>query len=288
METYELKYFLGVARFQNIHRASEELRVSPGSLSKAIARLETEFQLKLFSREGRGIRLTDRGRLLQKRGSELVQSEESLRLALMGTEGTVHVVLAGPEVLLAEPSRRIVEQVQSRYRRASFEFQATSEARAFERVSRGEAHLALATHDAPPELKSRLLKECTFRTYVGKGHALYSGAKAGRVFPVDEVLKHAFVSPSLPVFGELGSKQSLDGWRDDRFTRRIGYLTSSIKTLEDLVLSGKAIAYLPDYILEDRAGIALLKISGCPYTCTQKIRLVARDLKEHGWLDELF
>lgn len=288
METYELRYFLGVARHQNIHRASEELRVSPGSLSKAIARLEAEYQVKLFSREGRNIRITDYGRVLQRRGSELLHAEESLRLELMGADGVVHVVIAGPEVLLSRPARRVVEQIEKKHPKATFEFHSMPEAEALVRITRGEAHLALVTQDAPAGAASRAFEECAFRTCVGKGHLLHSAAKAGKTVPVEEVLKHSFVSPSLPLFGQLGLKQSLDGWRDDRFPRRVTYLTSSLRTLEELVTSGKAIAYLPNYLLEANSGLVALKISGCPYTCSQKIRLVTRDTKSLGWINLLF
>ena len=58
--------------------------MSPASLSKAVARLESEFEVKLFSREGRNIRLTDYGRLLQQKGSELIHAEESLKTCARG------------------------------------------------------------------------------------------------------------------------------------------------------------------------------------------------------------
>ena len=106
MEIFELKYFLGVARDENIHRASEKLHVSPGSLSKAISRLENELSVTLFSREGRNIRLTDHGRLFQKRASEIVQLEEAARLELAGHEGAIQVVIAGPEILLTKTASR--------------------------------------------------------------------------------------------------------------------------------------------------------------------------------------
>ena len=97
MEIFELRYFLAVANGENIHRASEKLHVSPGSLSKAITRLEDELSVTLFSREGRNICLTDHGKLFQKRAAEIIQLEEAARLELSGHLGAVQVVIAGPE-----------------------------------------------------------------------------------------------------------------------------------------------------------------------------------------------
>jgi len=68
---------------------------------------------------------------------------------------------------------------------------------------------------------------------------------------------------------------------------RIFYQTSSLKLLEEIVLSGIAIAYLPDYFCEN-LNLQVLKISGCPYSCAQKIRLVARNAQDIGWLNRIF
>src|SRR4051812_29253522 len=102
MEIFEIRYFLEVARHQNIHRASETLHVSPGSLSKAVSRIEAELGVKLFERKGRNIRLTDAGRLLKVRGSQIAELEAAARLELSGAEGSFQVTIAGPEVLLSQ------------------------------------------------------------------------------------------------------------------------------------------------------------------------------------------
>src|ERR1700722_16690157 len=102
MELYELKYFLGVARFENIHRPSEKLSGSTASLSKAISRLESEFGVNLFVRDRRNIKLTDQGRLLQRRASEMMRLEETLLHEVAGHLGTIQVVIAGSEILLTK------------------------------------------------------------------------------------------------------------------------------------------------------------------------------------------
>src|SRR5882724_1423159 len=102
MEIFELKYFFEVAKSENIHRASEKLRVSPGSLSKAISRIEEELKTTLFSRDGRNIKLTDHGKLLKFRAAQILQLEEATRMEIAGHEGQLKVVMAGPEVLLSK------------------------------------------------------------------------------------------------------------------------------------------------------------------------------------------
>ena len=284
-----MRYFLGVARTQNVHQASEELHVSTGSLSKAIARLEDELSVKLFSREGRNIRLTEQGRLLQRRASEIIQLEEATRLELSGIQGSIQVQIAGAEILLAKWGVNFSHTIKKKFPLSKFEFQAIDDKSALERVERGEAHLAIVTADIPAsgELHYKILGETKFMTYLGKGHPLYNLVKSKKAVQVEELLQHSFVSPSHPLLGKVGQKQSLDGWRDDHFPRKVEYLTSSLKILEELVVSGKAIAYLPEYF-GSGLNLEIIKVLGCPYSCNQKIKIVARNPKELGWLNQIF
>ena len=289
MEIFELRYFLGVARFENIHRASEKLRVSPASLSKAIGRLEDELAIKLFNRDGRNIKLTDQGRLLQRRASEIVRLEEDTRTEVGGHQGTLQVVIAGPEILLSKMGLSLSASIKQKFENSVFEYHATSDETALEQVIRGEAHLAIITTDMPKQkdLASKLIGEAKFQTFVGKSHPLYAVAKSKKSISVEEVLKYPFVSPSNPILGKVGLKQSLDGWRDDQFPRKVEYLTSSLKILEEFVVQGRAIAYLPDYFCEN-LNLEVLKITGCPYSCAQKVKLVARNPEEVSWLNQIF
>ena len=289
MEMYELKYFLGVAKQENIHKASEKLNVSTASLSKAIARLEAELGVNLFLRERRNIRLTDQGRLLQKRAAEIVRLEESAKHEVGGTPGTLQVVVAGPEILLAKMGTAFGATIKNKFPRSRFDFHATHEDDAIEQVDRGEAHFALISGDMPsrPGFVARVLTEAKFQTYVGASHPLFQQAKNKKIVPVEEILTYSFASPDNPLLGKVGARQSLDGWRDDQFPRQIEYLTSSLKILEELVVNGKALAYLPSYFCENLP-LEHLKISGCPYSCVQKIRIVAKNPKDTSWMNLIF
>lgn len=283
METFELRYFLGVARTQNIHKASEELHVSPGSLSKAVTRLEEELSVKLFTREGRNIRLTEHGKLLQRRASEIVQLEESTRLEIAGVEGSIQIQIAGAEILLTNWGLSFCDSIRKDHPLAQFEFHACDDKTAIEKVERGEAHFAIVTSDVSSngELSSRNLGETLFKTFVSKSHPLH---KKKKNLSVEELLLHGFVSPNHPLLGKVGNKQSLDGWRDDEFPRKIQYLSSSLKILEEIVSSGKAVAYLPEYFGKS-LNLEILNVTGCPYSCQQKIKIVARNPKELKWLN---
>jgi DNA-binding transcriptional LysR family regulator len=64
MELNSLKQFLVVARLEHLSRAADELHVAQPSLSRTIARLESELGVPLFDRGGR-LRLNDSGKLFR-------------------------------------------------------------------------------------------------------------------------------------------------------------------------------------------------------------------------------
>ncbi|MGN0959906.1 MAG: LysR family transcriptional regulator [Coriobacteriales bacterium] len=61
MNLNQLRYFLKVAELQHFSRAAQELYVSQPSLTHAIKTLESELGVKLFTREGRGVKLSEFG-----------------------------------------------------------------------------------------------------------------------------------------------------------------------------------------------------------------------------------
>ena len=72
MEIRTLRYFLAVAREENMTRASETLHVTQPTLSKALGALEDELGKKLFERHSFSISLTEEGALLRDRAEDLV------------------------------------------------------------------------------------------------------------------------------------------------------------------------------------------------------------------------
>ena len=72
MEIRTLRYFLAVAREENMTRAADMLHVTQPTLSKALKSLEDELGKKLFTRHSFSITLTEEGTLLRNRAEDLV------------------------------------------------------------------------------------------------------------------------------------------------------------------------------------------------------------------------
>ena len=78
MEIRTLRYFLAVAREENMSRAAEQLHVTQPTLSKALKALEDELGKKLFTRRSFSIALTEEGVLLRNRAEDLVSMADKI------------------------------------------------------------------------------------------------------------------------------------------------------------------------------------------------------------------
>jgi DNA-binding transcriptional LysR family regulator len=73
LETRDLRYFTTVAELEHLGRAAEALEMTQPALSKCIDRLERDCRGQLLERVGRGVKLTEAGRLLYERARLMKQ-----------------------------------------------------------------------------------------------------------------------------------------------------------------------------------------------------------------------
>ena len=115
MELREMKYFLAVAREENISKAAEYLFITQPSLTRQIQKMEQEVGRPLFLRKGRKMLLTETGKLLRKRAEEIVALYEKAESEWSDlSELTGEVYIGGGEsygmTVLAEIIREIREE----------------------------------------------------------------------------------------------------------------------------------------------------------------------------------
>lgn len=73
MDFLQLEYFLTVARMGNMTAAATSLHVAQSSVSRSIARLETDLGVPLFERSGRGIFLNEYGKAFYNRAETILR-----------------------------------------------------------------------------------------------------------------------------------------------------------------------------------------------------------------------
>jgi DNA-binding transcriptional LysR family regulator len=96
LDVTRLRVLVAVARYGSVTAAARALNYAQPSISHHIARLEAETGARLLQRAGRGVRLTDAGRLLAERAEEIIG-----RLDAAENELAAHVGLRQGLVRLA-------------------------------------------------------------------------------------------------------------------------------------------------------------------------------------------
>ncbi|WP_322176565.1 LysR family transcriptional regulator [Acutalibacter caecimuris] len=86
MELRVLRYFLMVAREENITRAAEKLHITQPTLSRQLMQLEEGLGATLFRRNNHRITLTEDGMLLKRRAQELLELAEKTRREFQSRE----------------------------------------------------------------------------------------------------------------------------------------------------------------------------------------------------------
>lgn len=116
MEIRTLRYFLAVAREENMTRAAEILHVTQPTLSKTLKALEEELGKKLFERHSFSISLTQEGVLLRDRAEDLVAMADKIEKEFLSlddvTGGEIFLGLAESYQIrhLAGEIRRLKEK----------------------------------------------------------------------------------------------------------------------------------------------------------------------------------
>lgn len=86
MELRVLKYFLAVAREENISRAAETLHITQPTLSRQLMQLEDELATQLFVRGKNKISLTNEGMLLKRRAQEMIDLADKTKQEFLWKE----------------------------------------------------------------------------------------------------------------------------------------------------------------------------------------------------------
>ncbi len=285
MDIADLRSFLVIARHANLRAAADELHQTPSALSKAIKRLEASLTTPIFDRVGKAIRLNAAGDRLRERALALVTLADQTQAEFRGVSPRSHCRLLAPAVLQWGFGAALAGQLSAQQPQASLAFATMFEDAALAALARGEGDLALVTGVAlgaalPAGLQAKRLGEIRMQLAAGPGHPV-----AGRTeVPTAEVLQHDFACPQHSLFCGLERGSRADGWRDDRLPRRIRFWLDDLQLLINLVRSGQALAYLPDFALAQQSDLLRVTVPDCPYDCVEQVHLVWRPATTGGWL----
>jgi DNA-binding transcriptional LysR family regulator len=273
LDVTRLRVLVAVARHGSVTAAAHALNYAQPSVSHHLARLEAETGTKLVQRAGRGIRLTDAGRLLAERAAEVIG-----RLDAAENELAVYTGLrAGRLRLAAFPSAlgtivpAAAAMLHARHPSVDLRLSEAEPPEALRMLRAGYVDIALIFRHEPETERAERAAEAETGTGTGS-----DGGELRELVLLDEPV-HLIAPAAAPARGEPllapmvnevrpGDLSRLAGQRwiagCDRcrehllrqcaaagFTPKIAFTTDDFVAVQALVTAGLGIALLPGLAL---------------------------------------
>lgn len=149
MDIRVLRYFLAVAREENITRAAERLHIAQPSLSKQLIALEEELGKPLFLRGKRKITLTEDGILLRKRAEEIISLFEKTEEEIRSDQSA----LSGKIAIGGMPNKKILQtaaRLRAKHPDIRFSFYSSDATEVMERLDHGNLDFAVLLQPIDP------------------------------------------------------------------------------------------------------------------------------------------
>ena len=180
MNLRQLYYFTTIAQLEHYTRASEKLYVSQSSLSHAIAELEKELGVKLFTRQGRNVKLTKYGEVFYPHAKKTLETLENgistLREYIDPDRGTV--VLSAFSSLDPFVSDAIVQYFSETHRvDVRFQYEHDGFHQLKQKLLSGDIDLAISTQMDDPRLEGIKIGQHPLVLLVPEGHP-FAGQKS--------------------------------------------------------------------------------------------------------------
>lgn len=237
MDLNRLRYFSVVAETGSIRRAAELLHLTPTALSKAVKVLEGEVGVQLVRQQGRGIALTDEGRVLARRAVPVIAELASLP-ALLTTRRTQGPALryASHEVFGTYFTRPLLDAMPEG---ATIEHRYLPPGDIEAAVLSGDSDLGISYIPMPTTgLEHQRVADVEMGTWGLPGLMDIPFAELG------------FAAPVRPTIGSAVRAQSLDAWPDDRVPRTVRHRITTTEAALELCRQGRAVARFPTFVVE--------------------------------------
>jgi DNA-binding transcriptional LysR family regulator len=236
-----LRYFVVAARHEHLGRAAEQLGLSQPTLSRAISRLEKEWNVRLFERSGRRMRLNSVGRMLLIRAERILGELDDARRELSESKAKARQLISIG--FLATFGVRLIPDLIRRFKAQS----AGAEFRLLQgpfpllhdRLVAGEIDLCLSSpRFVDMNIDWRPLFEEELVIILPRNHRLASRAQ----IDLSEIAREAVVAMK----SGYGLRMYLDDLcREAGFAPQIAFEGEEVTTLHGLVGAGFGVAMVP-------------------------------------------
>ena len=278
MDFRQLKTFSCVAELGSLSKASDTLRIAQPALSRQIKLLEHELRAELFTRNGRGMVLTEAGRLLLARTSGIVRQIDQIRDDIQSHAGAPsgRVVLGLVPTVSCVLSARLARRTVESYPGISLCIVESYSGHLVEWLHRGEMDLAVIYG---PSSDLHLSVQNLGRDAVVAVGPGGSGLSHKKQVEMNWLLRQKLVLPShshglraLIEHAAAKSKLQLD----------VQVEADSFRVLTSLVEEGLGFALLPPSSVRDEVKAGKLEIAGLAKQGLMRELIIASPIDHPG------
>ena len=154
MDVRQLKYFQAIAEEGQISRAAKRLNMAQPPLSQQLKLLESELGVVLLERGPRQIKLTEAGKLLQDRATQIIDllnaTTTELQQLNSGVRGTLSIAAVASAGTTFLPQR--IRSFLAQYPGITFQFWEGNSARILDLLHNGVAEIGIARAIYDPDI----------------------------------------------------------------------------------------------------------------------------------------
>ncbi len=257
MDLRDLRYFETIADLQHVGRASARLHRTQPALTSSVRRLEQACGAALFERAGRGIRLTEAGRVLLKWAQRMRLDVDEARRELSAIGGgmaghvRIGIVPTAAQFLLPSVARQLLQEAPDVTLRTVVALIDTLKPQ----LRAGDLDLMVGTESAAePGFVSKLLAEDMIVVAASGRHNVFKQSKAVSLKDLT-AYRWALQPPGAPT----------RDWLDHTFDRkgllrpRVQVETTMLLMLPALIVQTGLLSFISRHHLQGAGRIAGLK-----------------------------
>jgi DNA-binding transcriptional LysR family regulator len=240
----QLRVFVAVADREHITGAAKALRMSQGSVSGLVHRLEATLGLPLFQRVGRNVRLTDVGESLRRLAGRVLDEVSEIDDLSAGYHAVERgeIVVAAGRVLGAHRLARWVAPFALAHEKLTVRISLAPMHTLVEMLLNGTADVVMAgALVKAPEIESLILERTDMVLLVASQHPLASSPNA-----LEQLAKYRYLAHEAGTATEPRATAALAGAADASVTIEL-----EEGALHAALLAGLGFAMMPRSVVED-------------------------------------
>lgn len=261
MDLATLNAFIAIAELGSFSEAAERLHLTQPAVSKRIASLEQQLNVRLFDRLGREVSLTEAGRALLPRAYQILNVLDDTRRALTNLNGEIcgRLTLATSHHIGLHRLPPLLRAFTRAHPQVALDIQFLDSEVAYEEVLHGRAELAVIT--LAPETREPVHAVAVWDDPLDFVAAPEHPLARNQAITLADVAHHPAVFPGGNTFTHHIVRRLFEA---EGLTPNIAMSTNYLETIKMMVSIGLAWSVLPRTMLDDQ--VARLPLPGIQLT----------------------